>query len=37
MKTEIEISYLIRGAAFKIYNRLGPAYKTTLDLFEIDE
>ena len=24
MKTENEISYLIRGAAFKVYNRLGP-------------
>jgi GxxExxY protein len=24
MKTENEISYLIRGATFKVYNRLGP-------------
>ncbi|MEI7726164.1 MAG: GxxExxY protein [Bacteroidota bacterium] len=24
MKTENELSYLIRGAAFKVYNRLGP-------------
>ncbi len=24
MKRENEISYLVRGAAFKVYNRLGP-------------